>query len=126
MKFLIYECLHTSLVTVAHDAGHVCEHVNFLGFGEHKDWQLMARIRREDYTFVTNNRTDFTALYAKEELHAGLVIILPNVTPSRQRDLFRAALSHISKRDLINTVVEVNLAGFTVTCRDYRYPLLQN
>jgi predicted nuclease of predicted toxin-antitoxin system len=65
MKFLIDECLHTSLVTVAHDAGHVCEHVNFLGFGGHKDWQLMARIRREDYTFVTNNRTDFTALYAK-------------------------------------------------------------
>src|SRR6266446_6950086 len=65
MKFLIDECLHTSLVTLAHDAGHVCEHVNFLGLGGHKDWQLRTRIRREDYTFVTNNRTDFTALYAK-------------------------------------------------------------
>jgi hypothetical protein len=56
----------------------------------------MTKIRREDYTFVTNNRTDFTALYAKEELHAGLVIILPNVTPSRQRELFRAALSVVA------------------------------
>jgi len=43
MKFLIDECLHTSLVTVAHDAGHVCDHVNFLGLGGHKDWQLMVR-----------------------------------------------------------------------------------
>jgi predicted nuclease of predicted toxin-antitoxin system len=98
MKFLIDECLHTSLVTLAHDAGHACEHVNFLGLGGQKDWQLMTRIRRKDYTFVTNNRADFTALYAKEELHAGLVIILPNVTPSLQRELFRAALSHIGKR----------------------------
>ena len=67
MKFPIDECLHTSLVTLAHDAGHMCEHVNFLGLGGHKDWQLMTRIRTEDYTFVTNNRTDFTALYAKED-----------------------------------------------------------
>jgi predicted nuclease of predicted toxin-antitoxin system len=123
LKFLVDECLHTSLVTVAHDAGHACEHVNFLGLGGHKDWQLMARIRSEDYTFVTNNRTDFTALYAKEALHAGLVIVLPNVTPELQRKLFRAALSHIGERDLINAVLEVDLAGTTATCREYSYPV---
>jgi len=123
MKFLIDECLHSSLTTLAHDAGHGCDHVNFLGLGGHKDWQLMARIRREDYTFVTNNRTDFTALYANEELRAGLVIIVPNVTASRQRELFRAALSHIGNRDLINAVLEVDLAGTTATCREYSYPV---
>ena len=117
MKFLIDECLHTSLITLAHDAG-----VNFAGLGGHKDWQLMTRIRTEDYTFVTNNRTDFTALYAEEQLHAGLVIILPNVTPSLQRELFRAALSHIGKRDLVNAVLEVDLAGATAACREYSYP----
>jgi hypothetical protein len=83
----------------------------------------MTRILKEDYTFVTNNRTDFMALYDREELHAGLVIILPNVTPSRQRDLFRAALSHIGKRDLVNAVLEVSLAGDTAICREYSYPL---
>ncbi len=123
MKFLVDECLHTSLVTVAHEAGHACEHVNFLGLGGHKDWQLMTRIRTEDYTLVTNNRTDFTALYAKEELHAGLVIVLPNVTPELQRELFRAALSHVGKRDLTNAVLEVDLAGGTATCREYPYPV---
>ena len=122
MKFLIDECLHTSLVTLAHDAGHLCDHVNFLGLGGHKDWQLMTKIRNEDYTFVTNNRTDFTSLYAKEELHSGLVIIIPNVTPSRQRELFRASLLHIGTRNLTNTVLEVDLADDTATCREYPIP----
>jgi predicted nuclease of predicted toxin-antitoxin system len=122
MKFLVDECLHTSLVSLAHEAGHICDHVNFLGLGGHKDWRLMITIRREDYTFVTNNRTDFTTLYGKEKLHAGLVIILPNVTPSRQRDLFRAALSHIGKRDLINAVLEVDFVGAKATCQEYSYP----
>ena len=40
-------------------AGHVCDHVNFLGLGGYKDWQLMAKIHAEDYTLVTNNRADF-------------------------------------------------------------------
>ena len=32
------------------------EHVNYLGLGSSKDWQFMATIRAQDYTFVTNNR----------------------------------------------------------------------
>lgn len=122
MKFLIDECLHTSLMGLAYDAGHMCDHVNFLGLGGQKDWQLMVKIRGADYTFVTNNRSDFSALYAQEELHAGLVIIIANVTPSRQRDLFRAALSHIGTRDLTNAILEVDLVGATVACREYPYP----
>lgn len=124
MKFLIDECLHTSLIGLAHDAGHVCDHVNFLGLGGQKDWQLMAKIRDGDYTFVTNNRFDFSALYAQHELHAGLVIIIPNVTPSRQRDLFRAALSHIGTRDLTNAILEVDLVGTSAACHEYPYPNL--
>jgi len=71
MKFLIDECLHTSLVGTAHDAGHGCDHVNFLGIGALKDWQLMPIILAEDYTFVTNNRSDFLALYAKQNCMPG-------------------------------------------------------
>lgn len=122
MKFLIDECLHTSLIALAHEAGHVCDHVNFLGLGGQKDWQLMARIRGEDYTLVTNNRGDFSALFTKEEVHAGLVIIVPNVTPSRQRDLFQAALSHIGARGLMNAILEVDFAGRSVTCHEYAHP----
>jgi predicted nuclease of predicted toxin-antitoxin system len=123
MRILIDECLHTSLVTAAHDAGYVCDHVNFLGLGGYKDWQLMAKIRDEEYTFVTNNRTDFAALYGREGLHAGLVIIIPNVVPSRQRELFRTALAHIGDRDLINAILEIDVAGDSATCREYPYPV---
>ena len=33
VKLLIDECLHTSLVELAHAAGHVADHVNYLGLG---------------------------------------------------------------------------------------------
>ena len=72
MKLLIDECLHTSLVELAHAAGHVADHVNYLGLGSSKDWQLMATIRAQDYTFVTNNRSDFLALHGQEPLHPGV------------------------------------------------------
>jgi hypothetical protein len=52
VKLLIDECLHTSLVEPANAAGHVADHVNYLGLGCSKDRQLMATIRAQDYTFV--------------------------------------------------------------------------
>jgi predicted nuclease of predicted toxin-antitoxin system len=122
VKLLIDECLHTSLVEVAHAAGHVADHVNYLGLGSSKDWQLMATIRALDYTFVTNNRSDFLALHAREALHAGMIIIVPSVTPVRQRELFNAALEHIGARDLTNTVVEVEYAGNRIMCSEYALP----
>ena len=122
MKFLIDECLHTSLVEVAHSAGHLADHVNYLGLGSSKDWQLMATIRAQDYTFVTNNRSDFLVLHGQEPLHAGVIIIVPSVTPVRQRELFSAALRHIGELDLTNTVVEVKYAGTGIVCTEYDLP----
>jgi hypothetical protein len=69
------------------------------------------------------HRTDFAALYTQEELHAGLVIIVPNVPPAQQRALFQAALSHIAGRDLINAALEVDIGGATIICREYPYPV---
>lgn len=71
VRFLIDECLHTSLLKLAHEAGHIADHVNYLGLGSSKDWALMKVILDQDYTFVTNNRTDFLALYGRLQLHAG-------------------------------------------------------
>lgn len=122
MKLLIDECLHTSLVEIAHAAGHVADHVNYLGLGSSKDWQLMVTIRQQEYTFVTNNRSDFLALHGKEPLHAGVIIIVPSVIPSHQRELFSAALKHIGARDLTNTVVEVNYVGKQIACSEYPLP----
>jgi predicted nuclease of predicted toxin-antitoxin system len=96
-KLLIDECLHTSLLKLAHEAGHTTDHVNYLGLGSSKDWDLMKLILDRDYTFVTNNRTDFLALYGRTQLHAGLVIIVPNVMPSFQREL-RPSATTIANR----------------------------
>jgi predicted nuclease of predicted toxin-antitoxin system len=122
VKLLIDECLHVSLVALAHAAGHAATHVNYLGLGSSKDWQLVSVVLERDYTFVTNNRLDFLALYGKEALHCGLVIIVPNVTPARQRELFSAVLEHIGSRDLINTVIEVEYTGNRAECIEYAFP----
>jgi hypothetical protein len=82
----------------------------------------MATIRAQDYTFVTNNRSDFLVLYGQEPLHAGVIIIGPNVTPVRQRELFTGALKHIGARDLTNTVIEVRYTRNQIECSEYALP----
>lgn len=104
---------------VAHAAGYVADHVNFLSLGGLKDWQLLPVIREREFTFVTNNGADFLALLGKEPLHPGLLIIVPNVTPTLQRELFKAALDHIGTRDLVNSVVEVKYAEDRIVCSEY-------
>jgi hypothetical protein len=37
-----------------------------LGLGSSKDWQLMAVVREQDYTFVANNRADFLSLHGRD------------------------------------------------------------
>jgi hypothetical protein len=92
-------CLHTSLVELAHAVGHAADNVNYLGLGGLKDCKLMGTIRQQDYTFVTNNRSDFLALHGREPLRAGVIIIVPSVTPVCQRELFSATLKHINGND---------------------------
>lgn len=108
MNFLIDEWLRTSLVDVAIERGHEATHVNYRGLGGFKDWKLMAPIREGAFTFVTNNAKDFRRLHAKEEVHAGLVILIPNVPPARQRGLFDAALDNLGAApSLVNEALEV-------------------
>ncbi len=121
-KFLVDECLHTSLVELAHSAGHAADHVTYLALGGAKDWQLMDTILERDYTFVTNNRLDFLALYSRAPVHAGLVIIVPNVTPLQQRELFHAALDHIGQGEIVNAVLEVEYHRGQIECREYPLP----
>ena len=123
MRFLIDECLHTSLVAVAQEHGHDCFHVNWLGLSGETDWDLMPRIIEEDFTFVTNNARDFRKLYAKEELHAGLVIIVPQVLPVLQRDLFALILQDLADtQDMVNEVIEVTLDGEDAVLSRYSLP----
>jgi predicted nuclease of predicted toxin-antitoxin system len=122
MRFLIDECLHESLVGVAHDAGFEAVHVNHLGLSGKPDWALAERIVEGEFTFVTNNRVDFIGLFGKMELHAGLIVIVPNLAPALQRSLFQAAIQYLAGKSLINAVIEVTSDGKTSTCVEYLLP----
>jgi len=123
VKFLVDECLHTSLVAVAQDRGHDCFHVNWLGLSAESDWNLMPRIIEGDFTFVTNNARDFRKLYAKEALHAGLVIIVPQVLPSRQRELFHVVLDALREMEqLVNEAIEIAIEGDIAILTRYALP----
>lgn len=122
MRFLIDECLHESLVGVAHGAGFEATHVNHLGLSGKPDWELANRIVKDEFTFVTNNRVDFIRLFGKMELHAGLIIIVPNVVPAVQRALFEAAILYLAGKELTNSAIEVTLDGERAACMEYRLP----
>ena len=110
MKFLIDECLHVSLADVARKLGHHTYHVNWLGLGGKADWDLMPRIVAEDFTFVTNNARDFRKLYSKEPIHAGLLILLPQVSPEGQRQLFKILLAELPPEEaLVNEAIEIEI-----------------
>ncbi len=108
MRFLIDECLCHELVAAAHEDGHEAYHVDWLGLKGSSDPGLMPRIIAEDHCFVTNNAADFRRLFALEPLHAGLVILLPNVRPAHQVELFAAVLADLRlDNDLVNKRIEV-------------------
>ncbi len=115
MRFLIDECLHTSLTDIAHKAGHEAYHVTRRGWTGLKDRQLRDLAIREELVFVTNNARDFRKLMGAVELHAGLIVIIPNATPIVQRELFERVVHELAKPfDMINKVVEVDLEQIRV------------
>ena len=123
MRFLIDECLSTDLVTVAGQSGHEARHVAHVGRAGWKDWNVTRYARDNDLILVTNNAGDFRQLYAAEALHAGLVILLPNVGRDLQQRLFRAALDELATTgEPVNRVLEVDLDGGEVTLTLYDLP----
>jgi predicted nuclease of predicted toxin-antitoxin system len=106
---LIDECLSVELPRVAHELGFEAYHVAHYGLSGLKDPALFAKINERGFIFVTNNREDFVDLIAEVDLHAGLIIILPNVRGEAQKVLFRTALEHILKiGSMLNRVLEID------------------
>jgi hypothetical protein len=107
---------------LAHAEGYLADHVVFLGLGGSRDSDLLRFVIERDFTFVTNNRSDFIALYRKAKIHAGLVVIVPNVVPERQRMLFAGVLKHVAHREMVNAVIEADFDGDDVRCVGYAFP----
>jgi predicted nuclease of predicted toxin-antitoxin system len=120
---LIDECLSVQLVTVAGQAGYEAYHIAHVGKAGWKDWNVVQHAREQDFILVTNNAVDFRKLYAAQPLHAGLVILLPNVDGEMQQRLFHGALEQIALHgEPINQVLEVDLDGEEATFAFYDLP----
>lgn len=112
-RFLIDECLSGALVGVAKARGYEADYVTHLGKSGWQDWNLVRFASANDYIVVTDNRRDFLKQYAKLDVHAGLVILIPKGTRAQQMDLFQKALDLYSARnaDLVNKLIEVARDG---------------
>lgn len=123
MNLLIDECLHTSLIAVAQAHGHLAQHVAWMGLSGETDWALMERVRADDLTLVTNNARDFRKIFAREPIHAGLILILPQVPPARQRELLGIALTEIGAAELlVNEAVEIDVKAGAVVISRFAFP----
>jgi predicted nuclease of predicted toxin-antitoxin system len=123
MRFLVDECLTTGLVSVASQAGYEARHVAHIGKAGWKDWNVLGYAGDGDFVLVTNNASDFRRLYAAQPIHAGLVIIIPNVARAEQMRLFRGALDELAGvGELVNQVLEVDIDGDEVTFSLYDLP----
>jgi len=110
--FLFDECLTPDLVAVAIAAGHPAFHVNHLGLTSRSDRAVALAALEGDYVLVTNNRLDFIKIYRNFDVHAGLVVIIPNVTARRQRVLFGSIIDHLrGEASLVNKLVEIDGDG---------------
>lgn len=119
-RFLIDECLSPALVAAAKARNFEADHVTYIGKAGWQDWNLVPFAVANDYVMVTNNRRDFLKHYARLDIHAGLIILIPFVDRDRQVILFEKVLDMLAVRtdDLVNTLVEV-LADGTVHVTDW-------
>lgn len=106
---LIDECLYPGLAGVANARGHHATHVVFRGLQGTRDEHLVSLIMRENFVLVTSNGKDFLRLYGRQELHPGLIILIPgNLDREEQIEFFNVVLDAIEPlEDLVNKVVEV-------------------
>ena len=89
LKFLIDECLHLKLGDVASRAGYYAGHVVRLGLTGKTDTHVFEYAVKNDLTLVTNNAADFRKLAKKSKIHAGVIILVPNVPPAHSRRTLR-------------------------------------
>lgn len=111
------------LAEEAHCQGFEAYHVAHIGKAGQNDAALATFAGASDLILVTNNATDFLKIYARHEVHPGLVVLLPSVPRQSELVLFRAALSALSGvPDAINQVVECDLDGTATRVRIYDLP----
>jgi predicted nuclease of predicted toxin-antitoxin system len=121
---LIDENLSVQLPRLVHVRGYECMHVRDLGLLSEKDWDLLKRIREEDWTLVTNNVEEFRVRYRRRiDLHAGVVFLASGAGIETQTSALNAALDDIGRDgNLMNTEVLVEPYGDEYRVRRFDLP----
>ncbi len=120
MRFLVDECLSPALVREAQRSGSDAYHLAHLGKAGLEDRYVVSFALARDMILVTNDASDFRRLYAAQELHPGLVILVPNVGRETQLRLLQTALVRLRAiRDLVNKALEVDVDGDIITFDEY-------
>ena len=108
-RFLIDENITPALVEIGKERGIFVQHVAHIGMASAHDFEVVAHAVRNDMICVTNDRSDYLRLYAKQDVHPGLAIVMRNVRGERQMELFEVLLDYLSGAnvDLMNKVIEI-------------------
>jgi hypothetical protein len=98
-----------ALVSIAKSKGVNADYGPHVGKAGWQDWNIVQFALANDYVIVTNNRRHFLKEYLKQDLHGGLVIIVPSVDRDDQVRLFTTALDAAIalESSLINKVIEI-------------------
>lgn len=97
--------------------------MSWIGLTGATDQDLMPRIIADEFTFVTNSAADFRRLYARQPVHAGLVIIVSQVVPATQRALFDWLLDALAGGDEpTNEAIEIRLEDGDAVLKRYGLP----
>lgn len=121
--FLIDENISPSLVEVGKARGILVQHVAHIGMGGSHDFEIAAHAVLNDMICVTNDRADYLRLYARQDVHPGLAIIMENVPTGEQVALFERLLDYLEgiNDDLVSRVIEIARDG-SITLYDWPEP----
>ena len=119
-RFLIDECLSYALAAVAKERGAHADFAPHIGLAGWQDWNVARFAFERDYILVTNNRRDFLKEYAKQDLHGGLVILVPQGDRAEQLDLFSRVLDRLAEmnEEPVNKLIEILRDG-TIYVREW-------
>ena len=124
MKLWFDEDLSPTLVQVANERGFEATCNRDSGVLGYKDPQLRPLVQGEGCVFVTNNGSDFRPMYAREEIHPGLVVMPGELARDRQQEIARAGIDwivdaaaeaeEIAADFMVNRLVEIDRHGACV------------
>ena len=101
-------------------------HVSWLGMSGAKDHLITGRAITDGFVLVSQNTVDFRSIYARQEVHVGLIgfnTAAGMMSLELQKSLFLLALSELAGNEAWNEVLEISVsAQGLVTVERYALP----